>query len=770
MSEWDHGARPGLPAAPALVGRDDDLARLEALLASPGLVTLTGLAGVGTSAVARVLAERHGAPLCDLATGEGRQRFMRLGTSMAESAAAGSPGQEDLAEIANRKLLVIDHADGRWPLVEGALAGAAEVGCSLSVLATARRRSRLAGERSYHLSGLALERRSGAESRCDATTALRGLLEQRAPWLEIDAVDAELLDEMARRLDGNPRALTDAADRVALLGCSPVLVSLGEVLMVSDGTRPSIDAALAELFDELEPRHHRLLGALAPAPGPLGIATIEAVHPDPGVLTSLTELVELGLVNATQHESLAVFALNALVRLAPSAADRLVVDTDAWFALALAHYRSGTGQLTARAHHTRRPAHVREILAESDTVFATLGWALDRDLVEEAAEVAVALAWTWHHGGVLKQGRVWSDRIEARLRALPEQPRRDLLRSRLLVTSASFERRLSGSVLGENKAREALALASRHHDPVAEGMALQACAAFATSRGEYLLAGQYVESARERFREVGGDVMMATTVLAAGRQAESQGRADTALGHYRQAAQVFRLYDEPTWEAVAEHAAASLLVAERRAAEAAELLVRAIECALLARVDALGSSLLTVGGAILAAHHRDGQAMVAVGAASAIQDPLHTYAVETARNADRAAGYLARAAEQIEPAERARMVDQGAGMDLATALRWLHDAVTDCLPSPAERFTHDPVLVEAEAAARALAELSRREREVLDQLHRGLSNEAISQRLGVSRRTVDKHVERIFRKLGVRSRTAAIYLLTTAAGHHPDGF
>lgn len=51
--------------------------------------------------------------------------------------------------------------------------------------------------------------------------------------------------------------------------------------------------------------------------------------------------------------------------------------------------------------------------------------------------------------------------------------------------------------------------------------------------------------------------------------------------------------------------------------------------------------------------------------------------------------------------------------------------------------------------------LTRREAEVLHWLSMGKTNRDISNILGISARTIDKHVERIFGKLGVETRTAA---------------
>lgn len=48
--------------------------------------------------------------------------------------------------------------------------------------------------------------------------------------------------------------------------------------------------------------------------------------------------------------------------------------------------------------------------------------------------------------------------------------------------------------------------------------------------------------------------------------------------------------------------------------------------------------------------------------------------------------------------------------------------------------------------------LTRREAEVAALIGQGLSNRRIAETLGISQRTAETHVERIFERLGVRSR------------------
>ena len=70
--------------------------------------------------------------------------------------------------------------------------------------------------------------------------------------------------------------------------------------------------------------------------------------------------------------------------------------------------------------------------------------------------------------------------------------------------------------------------------------------------------------------------------------------------------------------------------------------------------------------------------------------------------------------------------------------------------------------LETETAVQILARsgLSKRESEVLNWVAQGKTNRKIGSILEISPRTVSKHLEHIFYKLGVESRTAAMdYLL-----------
>jgi DNA-binding NarL/FixJ family response regulator len=64
-------------------------------------------------------------------------------------------------------------------------------------------------------------------------------------------------------------------------------------------------------------------------------------------------------------------------------------------------------------------------------------------------------------------------------------------------------------------------------------------------------------------------------------------------------------------------------------------------------------------------------------------------------------------------------------------------------------------VLRARAERRPAHELSEREREVLELVANGLSNQKIAARLGISEKTVKAHLTSVFRQLGVDDRTQA---------------
>jgi len=82
------------------------------------------------------------------------------------------------------------------------------------------------------------------------------------------------------------------------------------------------------------------------------------------------------------------------------------------------------------------------------------------------------------------------------------------------------------------------------------------------------------------------------------------------------------------------------------------------------------------------------------------------------------------------------------------------------------RGTEDPERPRAVYQSMGLTE---REAGILQLLTRGRSNPAIAEELGIARATVKRHIEAIYRKLGVHNRTQAAALATDTVAHEQGG-
>lgn len=108
-----------------------------------------------------------------------------------------------------------------------------------------------------------------------------------------------------------------------------------------------------------------------------------------------------------------------------------------------------------------------------------------------------------------------------------------------------------------------------------------------------------------------------------------------------------------------------------------------------------------------------------------------------------ARGYLLKGADKAE---------------VLRAIRAVHSGEAIFGPAIAARLTHYFSSPTASPAAVAFPELTEREREILNMITRGFSNQDISNRLMVSLKTVRNHVSNIFNKLQISDRAQAVVL------------
>jgi predicted ATPase/DNA-binding winged helix-turn-helix (wHTH) protein len=312
------GAPATVPTGPPLVGRDDDRARVEQALADGGCVTLTGVAGVGKTSLARAVAAGWpaGSVFLDLAPlGDGAHWLPSL--AHAAERPLDDTGEAGLARALGARLLVVDNAEHLADATAHHVARLLAAGCGLRVLVTSQRPLGLRAERVLRLAPLALPEEGAADDPV-APAAAVALFVARVQALDhrfvLDAASRPRVHALCRALDGLPLALEMAAARVPTLGLRAVhdvLTAPGDggerFELLSRGYRDAaarhqtLRAALDWSHALLGPQEQRLYRALGVFAGGFTLELAVAVAADEAhdrwrVIDDLATLAERSLV------------------------------------------------------------------------------------------------------------------------------------------------------------------------------------------------------------------------------------------------------------------------------------------------------------------------------------------------------------------------------------------------------------------------------------------------------------------------------------------
>lgn len=114
-----------------------------------------------------------------------------------------------------------------------------------------------------------------------------------------------------------------------------------------------------------------------------------------------------------------------------------------------------------------------------------------------------------------------------------------------------------------------------------------------------------------------------------------------------------------------------------------------------------------------------------------------------------ASGYLTKQAASDELIQAIHTVANGHIYLQPALARWLLEDYQNLVEAPATGKPEEETAVGLEA-------LSDREREVLEMVGQGLSNNEIGEKLGLSHKTIARHRERIMSKLNMHSRTELV--------------
>ena len=310
------GPPPTPPEAPArpttrLIGRDDEVAALDRLLADERLVTIAGPGGVGKTRIALEVAARRDAstvlllaPVTDPAAIP-----HALAAALNLNIVRGDVLTACVAVLAHRSdLLVIDNCehvlDAVRDTVEVVLAGCPE----LSILATSRARLGLAAEYAFRLGPLPLP---GSDEDLPHVPSVAVFLDRAArvrPGPAPTPAELRTVADIVRRLDGMPLAIELAAGRLSTFSLADLHRRLDRSLDLLGGGRSTADARHRTLratvewsYDLLPDDERRLFRHLSVFVDGVDLDAVERIGADLGLRSdpgsALAHLVDTSMID-----------------------------------------------------------------------------------------------------------------------------------------------------------------------------------------------------------------------------------------------------------------------------------------------------------------------------------------------------------------------------------------------------------------------------------------------------------------------------------------
>ena len=410
-----------------LIGRDDELESVLALLRQPAvrLVTLTALGGTGKTRLALEVGTKAAeyfdeALFVDVAPVQD--------PNLVGSAIAGvlgvretpdRPLSEAIAERIGdaRMLIVIDdfgHVLPAASLIDAILAAAP----GLTVLATSRTPLRIRGEREYPVQPLAVPGLGDITANSPAVQLFAERAQEVKPNFEITDENVAAVAEICRRLEGIPLAIELAAARVKLLTPAQILARLEEkrLSFLSGGSdqQATLRDAIGWSHNLLDERGKSLFARLAVFVGGTSLETAENVAGQPlglefgEVLDSIASLVDNGLVRQVEAaDGEPRFKMLETIR--EFALERLVERGELEDARNRHLTRFVELAETAEPELTRanQAVWLERLSEENANIRAALRWSFESGQVEVGLRLAGALVRFWSVRGLMTEGRRW---------------------------------------------------------------------------------------------------------------------------------------------------------------------------------------------------------------------------------------------------------------------------------------------------------------------------------------------------------------------------
>ncbi|RHW28123.1 LuxR family transcriptional regulator [Nocardioides immobilis] len=768
--------------ATPLVGRRRELETIKRLLEGHRLVTLTGVGGAGKTRLARrVTADlarvyKDAAWVVELADVQDPDL---LGHSVARAIGVQVKSADfDPALLTEffgdrRVLLTLDNCEH---LVEAcaALVERLLVACpGLRVLATSQRALGLAAESLFQVPALTLPN-PGADVPPEGLHQYESisLFVDRAaaihPDFQVTEGNAASIVELCRALEGIPLALELAAARTRVLSPQAMvdrledryqLLNRGFRGNVPDRQR-SLEASVSWTYDLCSEAERRLWADLSVFRGGFGYDGAEAVAgedlEDDSFLDVLDSLVERSVVRREDDGGRVRFRMLETLRLYGERELERAGRVDEVRRRHRDHFLARAVQFEAEWTGPRQVGWLSEMQDDHANIRAALQYSVEQSDADKALRILSCLEPFWITSGAVSEARRWLDL------ALAETPQGDVpslaVALRVATWFALIQVDMDAAAAVVDGMRVLVGQPGSEPDRETEAQAQLAEGLLAAWLGQTERGVELIERSVEGFEETGELSTRAFALVVSGMLAGFTGHVDRGRESQHRCVALTEPKGEVYMRSFALAILGVLALAEGDTTAATQKLHEALR---LKRElgDLLGTALILEFLAWTAVADDQGErAATLLGAAGSVWNLLGV-SLDTLPHFSERRRDSELAARSMQPAE-AYEKSAAVGANMGTA-----DAITFALDEHPPRAKTGSGQRSTDSSASKKSPLTPREREVALLVQEGLSNQQIAERLVLSTRTAEAHVENILRKLGFSSRAS---VAAWVAEHHDE--
>ncbi len=505
----------------SFIGRDEQIEQAIRLLGSSRLLTLTGPGGVGKTrlalAIATVVRDRFqdGVVFVSLASVTDADNVAStIATVLGLQATSDVAPKDQLATFLRSRetLLVLDNFEHL--LAATSLISDLLIECSaLKMLITSRIALRIVGEQEAPVPPLALpDPDDNSSFDALAQSEAVALFIQRAqtsrPEFMLTANNGNAVVGICRRLDGLPLAIELAAARTRILTPQDLYRRLDHILPVLVGGARNLPArqrtisdTIAWSYNLLPSADQRLFRMLAMFPGGWSLECAEAVSdPNTNVLDSLTTLVDHNLARRTaQADGSTRYSMLETIREFGLEQLRTLGEDDEVYQRHLDFLLHAFSESERDWHTPQVAGWLRLGDAEKENVRFALEWAIANNPIS-GLRLARFFAWYWFMRGSVPESQRWLIQGLANAGNVPDDLRAHVLWG-----------------IGSN----------------------------ATILGDFTQARAAQEDARAIYSDLGDDVGVGNCLHGLSRIAHFSGDVDPAVDLYESAVEIFRQHHHP---------------------------------------------------------------------------------------------------------------------------------------------------------------------------------------------------------------------------------